>query len=188
MDFHLETERLILRGISLKDLEKLSYWFNDEELNYYDDDRPFPREPEPLEETKKYLERLIENNQTDKERIDYGIYLKDSDQFIGTGQIVFIDHFNRRCMLSICLGDKDQWGKGYAKELISKVIEFCFEELKLNRIGAEIFSFNERSIGLFESLGFQREGIKRSFVWKKGKFEDEYNYSLLLDEWKPFCC
>ena len=54
----------------------------------------------------------------------------------------------------------------------------------MNRIGVEIYSFNERSIKLFESLGFVREGVIREQVYKKGKFSDEYIYGLLRQEWK----
>lgn len=54
----------------------------------------------------------------------------------------------------------------------------------MNRIGVKIFSFNERSINLFENVGFIREGVVRELVYKKGKFEDEYIYGLLKCEWK----
>ena len=66
------------------------------------------------------------------------------------------------------------------------LIQKCFNNIykNMNRIGVEIYSFNERSIKLFESLGFVREGVIREQVYKKGKFSDEYIYGLLRQEWK----
>ncbi len=48
---------------------------------------------------------------------------------------------------------------------------------------AEIYSFNMRSVALFEHLGFTREGVIRQCVDKRGTFEDEYLYGLLREEW-----
>ncbi|MGG7165282.1 GNAT family N-acetyltransferase [Clostridium ihumii] len=66
------------------------------------------------------------------------------------------------------------------------LIQKCFNNIytNMNRIGVEIYSFNERSIKLFESLGVVREGVIREQVYKKGKFVDEYIYGLLRQEWK----
>jgi RimJ/RimL family protein N-acetyltransferase len=54
----------------------------------------------------------------------------------------------------------------------------------MNRIGVEIYAFNERSIKMFENVGFVKEGIIRQLVFKKNNFEDEYMYGLLKSEWK----
>jgi RimJ/RimL family protein N-acetyltransferase len=56
--------------------------------------------------------------------------------------------------------------------------------LRLNRIGAAVYDFNQRSIQLFEGLGFCREGTLRQNVLKQGEFADEHLYSLLRAEWE----
>jgi RimJ/RimL family protein N-acetyltransferase len=53
----------------------------------------------------------------------------------------------------------------------------------MNRIGAEIYSFNTRSVDLFEHLGFRREDVVGQCIYKSGSFEDEYIYGLLREEW-----
>jgi RimJ/RimL family protein N-acetyltransferase len=53
----------------------------------------------------------------------------------------------------------------------------------LNRIGAQIYAFNARSIRLFEGLGFRCEGARRQYVFKDGTFKDEVLYSLLKENW-----
>ena len=54
----------------------------------------------------------------------------------------------------------------------------------MNRIGAEIYEFNEPSIKLFESNGFQLEGRLRQYIFKDGVYKDELLYSLLREDWE----
>ena len=99
----------------------------------------------------------------------------------------FIDNFNKACKLSIVIGEKDNWGKGFAKEALIGIIAYCFKKLDLNRIGAEIYDFNKRSIKLFQGLGFIQEGIIREAVRKKEGFRNEIIFGLLKKEWKEKC-
>jgi RimJ/RimL family protein N-acetyltransferase len=181
--FTLETERLIIKPHTLANVEKLNAWENDPELLYYNDDQPEDREPDTLEETRHYIERIT---QPDPKPviIRYAIHRKEDDHLIGYGVIAFVDLYHRRCQLGITIGEKAEWGKRYAKEALTAVINYCFQTLDLNRVGVEVYSFNERSRRLFESLGFQQEGVIRQAVWKKGAFADEVVYGLLRQEWQ----
>ena len=67
---------------------------------------------------------------------------------------------------------------------LQAIIAYCFNELGMNRIGAEIYEFNTHSMRLFERNGFRLEGTKRQFIFKDGSFKDEYLYSLLREEWE----
>jgi RimJ/RimL family protein N-acetyltransferase len=182
--FTIETARLMLKPHTLDNVEKMHLWENDPELLYYNDDQPEDRQPDTLEEMRHYVERIM---QPDLERhiIYYAIHKKEGQRFIGYGMIAFIDSYNRRCRLGITIGERAEWGYGYAQEALRAVINYCFQTLDLNRIGVEIYAFNDRSIRLFERLGFQREGVVRQAVWKKGAFIDEYIYGLLKQEWQP---
>ncbi|MBC8526628.1 MAG: GNAT family N-acetyltransferase [Candidatus Cloacimonetes bacterium] len=180
---NLITKRLIIKSHTLENLEKINEWFNDKELLYFEDDQEDIINPVTLDETQKFLENII-NSQSDIKVINYAIHRKLETQLIGHGKITCIDYYNKRCKISITIGNKKNWGKGYAKETLIAIIEYCFKNLKLNRIGAEIFSFNKRSISLFESLNFNREGIIHQYVFKKGRFFDEYRYGLLISDWE----
>ncbi len=179
----IETERLVLRPHTLDHLETLNAWWNDGELTYYDDDQPPDAPPDSLEETRRWLER-VSRAEPEATTLHYAIHKKADEKIIGYGQVAFVDRYNRHCKLGITVGAKDEWGKGYAREALSTVIDYCFEELQLNRIGAEIYDFNTRSLRLFEGLGFQREGVIRQQVLKSDGFHDEYLYGLLRSEWQ----
>lgn len=59
------------------------------------------------------------------------------------------------------MGDNISWRKGYAKEASKAVIEFCFQILGLRKITLGVIQENVTAGKLFESLGFEVEGIYR---------------------------
>jgi RimJ/RimL family protein N-acetyltransferase len=180
---HITTERLILKPHTQNSLVWLNTTFNNPNEDYFNGDDPPRERPETLEETQKLLDRIL-NRPPDADIFDYAIHKKDSDELIGCGMIAHINRYNRRCELGIGLGwNEDNWHKGYASETLQAIIAYCFKELGLNRIGAEIYEFNARSIRLFERNGFRREGTRRQYIYKDGIFKDEYLYSLLLEDW-----
>lgn len=182
MNLHLTTPRLILKAHTPANLVWLNTLFNDPDEQYYNGDDPPQESPQTLAETRRILERILNRPETSW-HIDYAIHRRADDVLIGCGMIAHIDRYNRRCDLGISMGyDKSNWGQGYAREALQAVIAYCFTELDLNRIGAEIYEFNERSIRLFTGLGFQKEGTRRQYIFKDGKFKDELLYSLLRDE------
>ena len=180
---HIETERLVLKPHTLADVQKMNEWSNDPELLYLNDDAPDDRVPRSLEDTRKLLEARFISPVPDGSILHYAIHRKDNGALIGSGDIAFIDRYNRRCSLGIEIGDKSERGQGFGRETLSAIIHYCFTKLDMNRIGAEAWEFNERSIRMLEALGFKREGVARQFLLKNGEFFDEYQYGLLREEW-----
>jgi ribosomal-protein-alanine N-acetyltransferase len=181
---HITTERLVLKPHTQNSLVWLNTTFNNPEEDYFNGDDPPRESPEPHEVTQKLLDRIL-NRPPDADIIDYAIHKRGTDELIGCGMIAHINHYNRRCDLGIGLGwNRDNWGKGYASETLQAIIAYCFNELNLNRIGAEIYEFNKHSIRLFERNGFRREGIFRQYIFKDGVFKDEYLYSLVREDWE----
>lgn len=73
---------------------------------------------------------------------------------------------------------------GYMYEAMQKVVEYGFEELKLNRIEACISPDNIPSRKLIEKLGFEEEGTLRQHYKSKGKIYDSVIYSKLKSDKK----
>jgi ribosomal-protein-alanine N-acetyltransferase len=181
---HIRTERLILKPHTQNSLAWLNTTFNDPREGYFDDDSPPRENPLSLDETQKILDRIL-NRPEDSDIIDYAIHQQSNDELIGYGMIAHIDHYNHRCDLGISLGwDEAAWGKGYASETLRAVLVYCFGDLKMNRVGSEIYEFNTPSIKLFERNGFRREGTKRQYIYKDGIFKDMHLYSLVREEWE----
>ncbi len=178
----LTTPRLILQPHTPENAALMNAWTNDPELLFYDDDLPEPYRVSPMERTLAFIERT-RNPSLQDETIHWGIHLRERGLLIGYCMAAFIDPYHRKCKFGMTIGDKAQWGQGYGREVVDAVARFCFETLGLNRIQSEIYDFNERSIRLFESAGFQREGVCRQSVLKQGRLADEYVYGLLREDW-----
>ncbi|MGL5712702.1 MAG: GNAT family N-acetyltransferase, partial [Paraclostridium sp.] len=69
--------------------------------------------------------------------------------------------------------------KGIGSEAISKVIEFGFEELRLNKIEARCMYKNEASEKVMIKNGMRLDGILRNDKWYQDRFIDLKLYSIL---------
>ena len=69
-------------------------------------------------------------------------------------------------------------------EAMSAILTYGFTELGLHRVEAIIDLANEPSKSLLLKLGFSYEGKLRQRYSFRGRFEDEYYFGLLRDEWQ----
>lgn len=74
------------------------------------------------------------------------------------------------------------WRRGYARESITIVLRYYFHELRYQKVTAIVYSFNERSRRLHESLGFVLEGRLRRMVYTDGTLHDELYFGLTREE------
>lgn len=82
---------------------------------------------------------------------------------------------------------RDNWGKGYAKDAIKIVLKYYFRELRYQKVTVYIYSFNERSMKLHESLGFKCEGKIRRSIYSNGNYYDEVIYGMTCEEFDMIC-
>ncbi len=109
--------------------------------------------------------------------------LNDDDCFIGVVSLTDINYINQSAKFHIMIGEKGARKCGAGTYATNKMLAHGFYNLNLQRIELEVLSRNESAIHLYEKVGFVREGKKRNAVFKKGRFEDMYYYSVLRNEW-----
>jgi RimJ/RimL family protein N-acetyltransferase len=80
--------------------------------------------------------------------------------------------------------DPNYWGKGYATEAATAVLNFGFAELKVHRIGANAVAENTASLRVLEKIGMQYEGRLRENKWMKDRWWDTVLYGILEYEWR----
>ena len=61
---------------------------------------------------------------------------------------------------------------------------FGFNQLNLNRIGLEVYEYNERACRCYEKVGFRKEGRQRDGRFWDGRYWDVLQYGLLANEWR----
>lgn len=78
----------------------------------------------------------------------------------------------------------DHHGRGYGSDAAARMVQYAFEDRNLRRVSAQVGGFNDASVGLLESLGFEREGTLREAAWFRGEYHDMLWYGLLREEWE----
>lgn len=112
----------------------------------------------------------------------YQIHHKDVDGPIGVCGLTSIDLYNRRAEFSVYI-DPIRQGAGFGSAALKTLLSHGFLTLGLNSIHGETFEGN-RAIEAFERLGFTKEGTRRAFYFRGGKFLDAHLVSMLASEWK----
>jgi len=175
----LHGERVWLTALEEGDVPTIARWYRDTLfLRLFDAVSSHPQsEAEILRRLEKWRED--ENGFTFAVRpIDEG-----KEALLGLVELDGILWPHRVCGISIAIGDRANWGQGYGYEAGGLALAFAFDELNLHRVTSTIFSYNERSIALFEKLGFRREGVFREFLQRDGRRHDVLLYGLLRPEW-----
>lgn len=80
--------------------------------------------------------------------------------------------------------DAGAQGRGIVTEACHAVLNYCFREIKLHRVGIRCAVENTKSCAIAERLGFTREGVLRQAQGLHGAFVDNALYSILASEWK----
>lgn len=78
---------------------------------------------------------------------------------------------------------KPWWGRGIAREAAAALLAFGFDQLGLHKITARVFSRNQASVRVLESIGLAREGHRPQHFLKWGVYEDIDEYGLLASDW-----
>lgn len=75
-------------------------------------------------------------------------------------------------------------GRGYAAEMIFLVLRYYFHELRYQKVTPHVYSFNQRSLRLHETMGFVQEGRLRNMVYTRGEFHDEIYFGMTRGEFE----
>lgn len=150
MEFLIETERLLLREITLEDKEQMFLLHSNPEVQKYTGEDPIT--------SIEIMEEAIRDRVEWYKKYGYGrwgTFLKDGMQFIGWAGLSYLPEFDE-----IDLGYRflpEHWGKGYATEASEAILQYGFENLGLKRIIAIAMKENPASIRVMEKVGMKFE-------------------------------
>jgi len=166
----LESERLILKPLGLSFLsQEYVNWMNDSDVNEFlssGGDYSFDKLKVFLIEVEK------------KDILFWAITTKNESKHIGNIKIDPVETKYGICEYGIMMGDKTQWGKGFAKEASKLVIDFCFKNLNLRKMTLGFIEDNKRAIKLYDSLNFIIEGRFKDHINHNGKFVNVIRMAL----------
>lgn len=170
-------KRVRLRAVEPTDWELLDDLdFSDTDGGRMTDEIWFPS---PREEAKAWAERESKRG-ADNDKFCFQIERLDHE-LVGN---ICTHTVNRRCgtfMYGLSIRPTLR-RQGYASEAIALVLRYYFHERRYQKVNVEVYSFNQPSMRLHESLGFVQEGRLRRMQYSAGQYHDALIYGMTREE------
>jgi RimJ/RimL family protein N-acetyltransferase len=150
----LAGEKTTLRPLRDDDLPRRVEWLNDPEtfrlLTGYT-----PTRPVCMIDARRWR-RVLE---ADECAVVFAIE-SDAGQHIGDVDLHGIDLPSKWAKLTILIGDKAHWGRGYGADALRTLLGYAFSEMRLETIMLRVFTFNTRAVRCYEKCGFLKTGVR----------------------------
>ena len=177
MNLHLNTERLLLRPVAITDAPAIFRYRSDVAANRFQGWVPSSRE-----DVNDFIQnRTCKTINTSGTWFQFVILIKENGELIGDIGLHFFDAENEQTETGITL-DRNYQGNNYAREAMTEIFRFLFEELEKHRITASLDPRNSSAIRLVESLGMRREAHFKESIFFKGEWVDDLVYGFLKKE------
>ncbi|WP_439152650.1 GNAT family N-acetyltransferase [Winogradskyella sp.] len=164
----LKGEHIYLRALEPEDLDFIYGIENDTSLWHLSDTQtPYSR---------FLIKQYLENAQQDiyeAKQLRLAICDK-ADKTIGLIDVFDFNFKNKRAGIGILIQNDSNRYKGFGKEALSLLVNYCFETLHLHQVYANISETNSASLKLFEGSGFKKIGLKKDWSFDGKTFTDEY--------------
>jgi RimJ/RimL family protein N-acetyltransferase len=176
----LHTERLVLRLMTLEDVDDVYAYQSREDVSRY-----LMHEPRTRAEVEEHVAgnakaitlagdgdfwqpAVVRSNEPG--RVMGHVYVTIKSVENSTAEIGFTQH-------------PDFAGQGYMTEAATAVLEIAFRDLRLHRVMAELDPRNAASVALCKRLGMREEAHFVEDLWFKGHWGDTGIYAILDREW-----
>ena len=149
----LTTERLIIRPFDKSDKDKFLEFMDDKEATKY---LNFTEEQKTPEGASQLFDYILQSYDTEEEVFSLAIERKGMG-YVGSCGISPIDDGIYECYYSL---NREYWGNGYATEAMEKLLDYCFNELKIDELRAYMSPDNPYSSSVAENIGMEYQGVE----------------------------
>jgi RimJ/RimL family protein N-acetyltransferase len=157
---------VFLRALDSHDIDQTLRWHNDPEL--------YSNLVGGFRHVSATAERawLSERSEFSMRDVSLAICLTADRSHIGNAYIREIDWVSRTAEAELFIGPPEHRGKGNGGTSLALLQQHARSDLGLRRLSAFVLSENTRSVALFLSGGFRKEGLLREQAFKDGKYRD----------------
>jgi ribosomal-protein-alanine N-acetyltransferase len=166
--------KVILRPPRGAELERYIEWFGDMEVTRF----LGVRTPPSLQQEEDWMKRAAE----DRNMVVWAIEF--DGKLIGATGIHQIDWVNGHAVTGIVIGERDQWRKGIASEVMALRTRFAFCELNLHKLKSRAFMDNEASKRALQKAGYRQSGVERAEMFREGRWHDMWVGEVLREDWE----
>ena len=157
-----------IASVVRENLEQLQKWV------------PWATDDYSVATAREYINRTLKGLAEDG---TFGLNLRYDGKLVGALGFHNLDLNNKSAHIGYWLARSAQ-GKGLMTRSCRVLIDYLFDELKLNRIQINCNVENAKSRAIPERLGFQLEGIHRQVEFFDDRYGDWAIYAMLREEWR----
>lgn len=169
-------KKVRLRAYKKEDVEYAWKYINDEEIKRC----LIPGIPYPM--TLEEEEKWYQEQSAFRDTYNFAIETLEEGKYIGGCGINKVDWKNSVATVGIFIG-KDYLSRGYGTDAMNTLVGFIFNQMNINKVKLNVYSFNERAIKSYKKCGFKLEGTLRQEIFRDGKYYDEYVMGILREEY-----
>jgi aminoglycoside 6'-N-acetyltransferase len=174
----LSTPRLCLRRFRESDAEAFASYRSDPAVARYQGwDAPYP-----VEQARRFVSAMAtEPADVPGEWLQIAVTLAGDDALVGDCAFVPQAHEPRTVEIGFTIAPEHQ-RRGYAREAVSSLLRYLFEQLGKHRAIASCDPRNAPSVKVLEAVGMRREGHMVESTWAKGEWTDDLLFAILRRE------
>ncbi|HYN34872.1 MAG TPA: GNAT family N-acetyltransferase [Ilumatobacteraceae bacterium] len=175
--FTLRTDRLLLRSVRASDAISLAARRSDPEVARYQTWIP----PYPLDRAEAVIADVMAmDGPVDGEW--WMLTIADlADTTVFGDLVVHLSWSGRTAEIGYTLAS-EAWGRGYAVEATSTLVEYLFDTIGVTRVEASLHPDNTASAQVLERIGMLFEGHTRSSFWVGDDNSDDWLYGMTRDD------
>jgi RimJ/RimL family protein N-acetyltransferase len=174
-DYRIDCGDLLLRLAQRQDLPGLMALHCDDEVNRY---LPYVTWQGPAD-ADRWFDKVVARH---REGSAVQLVICQQAEVLGTAILFGFEQENGRAELGYAL-KRSCWGRGVMTRTLPTLLQFCFDELQLRRLDAEVDPRNQASCRLLQRVGFRQEGLQRQRRVVKGELRDAALFGLLRQDW-----
>jgi ribosomal-protein-alanine N-acetyltransferase len=173
----LRTPRLHLREFVESDFDSVLAYSSDARVTRY-----LFFGPRDADSTSEYLQELLES-QREQPRVRFELAVEEiaSGRLIGACDLSLIERnvADLGYMLEL-----NAWGKGYATEIATSLLEAAFLQLRADRVISTVDVNNGASIRVLEKIGMRWEAVYRKHRRAKNRWWDCHLFVMPREVWE----
>lgn len=174
----LETERLILRRIAMRDAKDIFTYSRDPEVARH----VLWTAQKDVGEARDYCRFMMRRYRNDLPS-SWGVIEKKTGRLVGT--IGYMDYSEDNATVEVGYSlARWMWNGGYMTEALRRVIAYTFEAMEINRIEAQHELDNPASGRVMLKCGMRKEGELRQRLYNKGRYVDVALYAILREDYE----
>jgi RimJ/RimL family protein N-acetyltransferase len=178
--YPVRTERLLLRPLTLDDVDALHAYRSLPEVARYVPFEPMSRD----EIADRIRNRWTSTSLTEEgQALLLGVDLADGGGLVGDVMLAWTSREHASGEIGWVL-NPEHGGRGYATEAARAALAMGFDGIGLHRVFARLDERNDASARLCRRLGMREEARLVENEWFKGEWTNELDFAILDREWR----